>query len=266
MRALARSAGITFARSSLMRRIALPASTRLPRRKSAAEILFRPAACTSTSLSRPVPHWTTGFGFTLTIVPGEPLDAASSSTAARQMRTSSPTKTACARPAKDRTRASSARSAPRSPSNRSPRPSFRFAPCRSRAIRPAAFRPARRAPRARSPRASRTRPAPRAFPSTFLACRSVRSESVRWKYIGPGVHPLDDSHDRDSRFGVAREDRAFDRRSAAMPRQQRCVHVHRRDARNVEDPSSAEFDRKPPPPGYRARTASSSLRNSRSEF
>ena len=33
-----------------------PASTRLPRRKSAAEILFRPAACTSINLSRPVPH------------------------------------------------------------------------------------------------------------------------------------------------------------------------------------------------------------------
>src|SRR5208283_2473552 len=66
-----------------------PASTRLPRRKSAAEILFRPAACTSSSLSRPVPHWTAGFGFRLTIVPGGSLEKASS-TAARQMRTSSP--------------------------------------------------------------------------------------------------------------------------------------------------------------------------------
>ena len=67
-----------------------PASTRLPRRKSAAEILFRPAACTSSSLSRPVPHWTTGLGFTLTIVPGGSSLEPESSIAARQSRTSSP--------------------------------------------------------------------------------------------------------------------------------------------------------------------------------
>src|ERR1700678_1379402 len=34
-----------------------------------------------------------------------------------------------------------------------------------------------------------------------------------------GVHPLDDAHERDSGFGVAREDRDLDWSGAAMPRQ-----------------------------------------------
>src|SRR5579862_1826953 len=66
-----------------------PTSTRLPRRKSAADILLRPGACTSTSFNRPVPHCTTGSGLTLTILPGESLLPSSFSTATRQMRTSS---------------------------------------------------------------------------------------------------------------------------------------------------------------------------------
>ena len=60
-----------------------PASIRLPRRKSAAEILLRPGACTSIRASRPIPHWTMGFGLTTHDRAGGRHVESTSSTAAR---------------------------------------------------------------------------------------------------------------------------------------------------------------------------------------
>src|SRR5579875_408954 len=67
-----------------------PIAIRRPRMKSAAGIRLRPAACTSTSTSRPRPHWTIGARPRSTIVPGSAAPAPSWASAARWIISSSP--------------------------------------------------------------------------------------------------------------------------------------------------------------------------------
>jgi hypothetical protein len=69
-----------------------------------------------------------------------------------------------------------------------------------------------------------------------IACGIVTADRVppRQQHRS-GVESRVEPHDRDARFGVARENRALDRSRAAPARQQGSVDVHATEARQRQD-------------------------------
>ncbi len=88
----------------------------------------------------------------------------------------------------------------------------------------------------------------RASPRVSRAPIGTRTTSS----IGPVSSPASISHDRDAGLGVARQQRALDRRRAAPPRQQRRVHVDAAVPRPRRASAAAAAGRRRRPRGRRA--------------